>query len=227
MKKKVIVFAPHPDDEILGCGGTIARKLSEGYDVSIVFMTDGRNTYLKLFGITSEPTPLKLKEIRKEEAKRAAKVLGLQEENLLFLDIEDGMLEKNEGRVQEKVIEILSKASPAEVYFTYEKDFNTDHRVTNHIVENSITKLCLHTMKYQYSIVQKYARISPLKDTLFDLLKHHLIHVNISKFLPLKKMAIKKYTSQITILSSKQEKPVLESSFLKRFLKNEETFFNR
>jgi len=34
MKKKVIVFAPHLDDETLGCSGTISKKLSEGYDVT-------------------------------------------------------------------------------------------------------------------------------------------------------------------------------------------------
>ena len=86
MPKRVIVFAPHPDDETLGCGGTIAKKLREGYDVLIVFMTDGRNALSKLFNVCSNPTPLELREIRKEEAKKASKILGVEEEKLIPVD---------------------------------------------------------------------------------------------------------------------------------------------
>jgi len=71
LKKKIVVFAPHPDDETLGCGGTIAKRVREGYDILIIFMTCGRNALSELFGISSNPSPLELKEIRKEEAKRA------------------------------------------------------------------------------------------------------------------------------------------------------------
>lgn len=224
--KEVIVFAPHPDDETFGCGGTIAKKLSEGYEVSIVFMTDGRNAYLEMFGLTSEPTPYELKEIRKEEAKRVANILGVPKENLFFLDIEDGMLGKNKRKAQEKVIEILLSKRPAmEVYFTYEKDFHTDHRATNDIVKNSIEKLHFNPTEYQYTIARTCERIHSLEDALFNLLRHNIIHVDISKFLPLKRRAMKEYRSQISILSNRQKRPCIESSFLERFLKNEETFF--
>src|SRR5207248_577693 len=39
--RSAIVFAPHQDDEVLGCGGTIVRKLRAGADVTVVFLTDG------------------------------------------------------------------------------------------------------------------------------------------------------------------------------------------
>jgi LmbE family N-acetylglucosaminyl deacetylase len=41
-EKSILVFAPHPDDETLGCGGTIANRVREGHEVEIFFMTDGR-----------------------------------------------------------------------------------------------------------------------------------------------------------------------------------------
>ena len=75
--RSTIVFSPHPDDETLGCGGTIAMKIKKGYNVSIVFMTDGRNALLEKFDIRSNPSPQKLKGIRKEEAKQATKILGV------------------------------------------------------------------------------------------------------------------------------------------------------
>ena len=63
-KKTVIVFAPHPDDETWGCGGSIAKKISEGFEVIVVILTDGRYAFSEIFGINSDPTPEELKEIR-------------------------------------------------------------------------------------------------------------------------------------------------------------------
>ena len=57
LEHNVIIFSPHPDDETLGCGGTIAKKVKEGYQVKIVFMTDGRNAFSKILKINSCPSP--------------------------------------------------------------------------------------------------------------------------------------------------------------------------
>jgi len=222
-KKKIIVFSPHPDDETLGCGGTIAQKISEGCEVLIVVMTNGRNAFLKLFGIDSKPTPNELKEIRREEVKRALRILDVPEEDLFFLDFEDGSLEKNESEVKKKVIEILSKCVPGEVYFTYEKDFNMDHRITSRIVSTSIRELSLDAIKCRYSITRQYARIGHVIDNLSNFLRHNMIRVDISKFLPLKEEALKEFKSQVTIISDRQQRPVIEN--IERFLNSEEIFF--
>jgi len=232
MKKKAIVFAPHPDDETLGCGGTIAKKLSEGYDVSVVFMTDGRHSLTEL-GVSSRPTPFEMKEIRREDAMRATKILGLQEKNLLFLDFEDKTLEKHERQVEEKIVEILKDVSPVEVFFPQEREYNIDHRVTNMIIRRAIEVSNLHPIEYQFIIAWSfpfYLLIHVMNERTFDLftpkfVRGNLISVDISEFLRLKEMAIKEYKSQITVLSSGQKRPALKRSFLKRFLKNEEKFF--
>lgn len=232
MKKKIIVFAPHPDDETLGCGGTIARKLNEGYDVFVVFMTDGRYP-LTEFGISVGPTPSEMKEIRREDALRAMKILGVREENLVFLDFEDKTLKENERLVQKRVEKILRDNPPSEIYFPQEKEYNTDHRETNMIVRRAIEALDLHPVEYKYVIAWRFplfllARIMRGKiSDMFILifLKYRLIHVDISRFLPLKKMAIGEYKSQITLLSLRQKRPVLKRSFLERFTGTEEIFF--
>lgn len=232
MEKKLIVFAPHPDDETLGCSGTITKKLNEGYDVSVVFMTDGRHSLTEI-GISTGPTPFEMKVIRREEAIRAMKILGLQEKNLFFLDFEDKTLKKNEKLVQERVVEILKNISPAEVFFPQENEYNIDHRVTNMMIKRAIEALDLHPIEYQYTVAWSfpfYLLLHIMGESIFDqfvsrFLKRNLIRVDISRFLPLKEMAIKEYKSQITLLSIGQKRPALKRSFLKRFLKTEEKFF--
>jgi LmbE family N-acetylglucosaminyl deacetylase len=232
MEKRAVVFAPHPDDETLGCGGTIARKLSEGYDISVVFLTDGRHSLAEL-GMFSSPTPFEMKEIRREDAMRATKILGLREKDLVFLVFEDKTLRKHEKLVQERIVEILKDISPVEVFFPQAKEYNIDHRVTNILIRRAIEKLDVHPVEYQYIIAWKfplYLLVHVTNERIFDLmmskvLEGDLIHVDISKFLDLKQMAIKEYKSQIAVLSDRQKRPALKNSFIKRFLKNQEKFF--
>lgn len=217
------MFAPHPDDETWGCGGTIAKRISEGYEVSIVVMTDGRYAFLTMLGIDSDPTPEELKEIRKEEVKRATGILGVPEENLIFLNFVDGTLENNTEKAEEKVTEILSKNHPVEVYSPCKKDAHPDHRAAYRIVRNSIRKLGISAVTYQYSIGQKYSRIGPIIDALLNLLKHNMVRVDISKFLSLKETAAKEFKSELATISSKQQNPIADD--VKKFLKRKETFY--
>lgn len=225
MKKQIVVFAPHPDDETLGCGGTIAKRVKEGYDVLIFFMTDGRNALSKLFGISLNPSPSELKDIREEEAKRAMKILGVTEHNLIFLGIEDGRLEESKSFAQKKILKLLDEKTLTETYFPSNKDENPDHRVTHEIVSSVTRDLNEPCRNYRYVISRKYNRIGPWRDKILDLFKHNMIRLDTSEFLCLKKMALNEYKSQTTIMSIKQRKPVLDCNFLKRFLKKEEVFF--
>jgi LmbE family N-acetylglucosaminyl deacetylase len=223
MKTKIIVFAPHPDDETLGCGGTIAKKLAEGCDVFIVIMTDGRFLLLNYEGIDSDPTPEQVKEIRRGEVLRATKILGVPEENVFFLDFVDGTLAENEKSAEEKVAIILQKFSPEEVYFPYEKDAHPDHQATNRIIKRAIKKLGLKPKMYLYSIAQKFARFGPLLDSFLSIFKRDRVKIDISEFISLKKEAVKEFKSELTIISPRQSQP--HSKDLNKFLKKDEIFY--
>ena len=221
--KRIIVFAPHPDDETLGCGGTIAKKISEGYEVIVVMMTGGESAFLRILGIESDPTPEELKQIRKEEIVKATKILGLPYKNLLFLDFEDGALREREKEASEKIIKILKKYPPDEVYYPYNKDYNPDHQATNRIVKTCLQELGLTPVKYQYSIAQKFSRIGPLIARLLAPLKKNIFDVDISDFLHIKRQAIWEFKSQTSMISSKQREPLVEKT--NKFLKNKEVFY--
>jgi LmbE family N-acetylglucosaminyl deacetylase len=221
MEKKIIVFAPHPDDETLACGGTIVEKLNKGYNVVIIFMTDGRNAFSELFQIFSDPTPQELKEIRCKEAKKSTGILGVPKEELIFLEIEDGMLERKEKEGQKRVVEILSKEHPAEIYYPHKSEAHKDHRSTYNIVRNSIKSLNFHPAEYRYELSPKSNLLTRYASILDS---RTLIRVNISKYLSLKKRALEAYESQISIISPMQKQPVLNASLLEKFLADSEKF---
>ena len=70
MNKSILVFAAHPDDEALGCGGTIALHAQTGAHVQVVFMTDGVNSRDNVQKIEVEE--------RRDAAKEASRILGAQ-----------------------------------------------------------------------------------------------------------------------------------------------------
>lgn len=224
-KKNILVFAPHPDDETFGCGGIIAKRNSEGYHVAVIVLTDGRHAFSKVLGINSDPAPEELRQIRKEETIKAVEALGVSNDNLLFLDFEDGTLGEHKKEVEEKISVILKNFPPVEVYFPYINDFNIDHQVTNRIVNQCLQKSGLAPFKFQYSIMHKYTRIGLILEKLLDFLMRRTVEVDISQFVDLKKKAVTEFKSQISIISEKQKRPVISSSRIERFLANEEKFY--
>jgi LmbE family N-acetylglucosaminyl deacetylase len=225
LNKTVVVFAPHPDDETLGCGGTIVKKLASGYDVIVVVMTDGRHALSNAFGILQNPTPEEIKAIRKSEAIEAMQILGVPRNNILFLDFEDGTLARanNHKELILKIDEILDKFQPAEVYFPQEKDHHPDHRAASLLLQESIKKLNYPIKGYQYSVGMRYLHLDPLKEKLLNYLKNHCVYVDISEHLSKKIEALGAYKSQIGIVCSDQEHAVIETT--ERFLKGKELFY--
>jgi len=191
----------------------------------VVILTDGRHAFSKVLGITSNPTPEELKQIRKSEAKKAIKKLGVPEEDIIFLDFEDGALQKHENEAKEKILAIINRYSPIEIYFPYSKDYNIDHKTTNHIIKGCIKESKSSPKIFQYSIVQKYARIGPLIDKLTNIIKRHIAEIDVSDFITLKREAIEQYESQISIISERQTKPVLSQEIIKKHLRDKELFY--
>lgn len=84
----VIVLAPHPDDESIGCGGLIAACASAGVSVFVHVLTDGRHSHL---GSPAWP-PERIAAQREAEAREAAHALGLPQNALTFERAIDGTL---------------------------------------------------------------------------------------------------------------------------------------
>ena len=91
---RLLILAPHPDDEVLGCGGIIQRALALRLPVRVVFFTYGDNNEWSFLLYRKHPVlrpsaVRRMGEVRHDEALQAAKVLGLSEDQLTFLGYPD------------------------------------------------------------------------------------------------------------------------------------------
>jgi N-acetylglucosamine malate deacetylase 1 len=123
----VMVFAPHPDDDVIGCGGSIANHVKNGDEVSIVFMTSGEAGSLRY-------SPEELALVREAEAQSAAAVLGVKE--VTFLGNPDGFLEYNQENL-EWITTALRSTRPDLVYTPHSQDNVPDHQATYRLVVES------------------------------------------------------------------------------------------
>jgi N-acetylglucosamine malate deacetylase 2 len=128
MKPVVGVFS-HPDDEVFGPGGTLALFAKEGRDVYIISVTNGEA------GQNSLTDGRDLGEVRREELKASAKILGVKE--VFFLNYPDGKLSNSVyHEIAEKISTILEKLDP-EIVLTMEQRGITGH--LDHIAVSFIT----------------------------------------------------------------------------------------
>jgi LmbE family N-acetylglucosaminyl deacetylase len=125
MSKSILVIVAHADDEVLGCGGTIARHVAEGDAVYIIFMADG-------VGSRGNAQSAELQ--RRNEARDAAlKILGVTEWHVL--DFPDNRMDSVPLLEVVQALEpIVSKIQPERVYTHHHGDLNVDHRVTHQAV---------------------------------------------------------------------------------------------
>ena len=129
--ERVVVLAPHMDDEVIGCGGTLVRHLKAGAKVTVVFLTDGRHggAHLhKLSGQALEDAQKAVIERRKGEAREALGTLGIAD--IVFLDAEDTALAADKDAPR-RLREVLERLNPTLVYLPFFLEHHPDHRAVS------------------------------------------------------------------------------------------------
>lgn len=119
---RALVIAPHPDDEIIGCGGMIAAHRQAGAQVDVLVMTDGG-----LGNPTGEGGP-EYVALRKDETRKALLHLGGAEVH--FLDHPDGRLRETLAPVME-IRALISRLAPATIFFPSPFEVHPDHRAAS------------------------------------------------------------------------------------------------
>lgn len=114
----IVVLAPHPDDEVIGCGGTILLAARRGDRVVVVFLTSGE------LGLRHLP-PAEAWSIREQEARDAAGVLGTAESH--FFRLPDWGCAEREAEAAERLCAVLTAERPALVYLPHPGEVHPDH----------------------------------------------------------------------------------------------------
>jgi LmbE family N-acetylglucosaminyl deacetylase len=91
---RILILAPHPDDEAIGCAGVIQAAVSKGADVRVVYLTNGDHNQVAFIVYEKRLTLrrsefIHMGEVRRQEAIKAMKLLGLDEKKLIFLGYPD------------------------------------------------------------------------------------------------------------------------------------------
>ena len=124
--ERVLVVAAHPDDEVLGCGGTIAKHIAAKHDVAVAILAEGltsrvnnRNDALSSSNLTG----------LRQTATEANRKLGVND--IRFLGLPDNRMDDlNLLDIVKQIENIKSDFRPTIVYTHFPRDLNVDHRLT-------------------------------------------------------------------------------------------------
>jgi LmbE family N-acetylglucosaminyl deacetylase len=180
--ERILVLAPHMDDEVLGCGGAIALHRRAGANVTVVFLTDGRwgSSGLRgLLGAELREAQARLVDSRKQEARAALRILDIA--NVEFLDAPDGALDGDQG-APERLRAVLARTSPQIVYLPSFLEQHPDHRAANTVLINAVGEAGAKFYCHAYEVW------TPHYPNCF---------VGIDEVLDVKRSALSQYRSQL------------------------------
>jgi len=181
---KILVVAPHPDDETLGCGGTLFRHKHEGDELFWAIVTEINEDL---------GWPLAAVKKRDSEIKDVAKKYGFSDTfNFRFPTTQLDNLPITD--IIENIVEVYNQIEPEIIYMPYGYDAHTDHQI--------IAKALQSTFKwFRYPFIKKVLMYETPSETEFNFIEKRIFHpnifVDISKYLDSKIETLNIYESEI------------------------------
>ncbi len=172
--KKILVIAAHPDDEVLGMGGSIAKFTAEGKEVHLLIVTDGSTSQ---YGTRDDIAQI-LRQ-KKKETENAASLLGIS--SVIYGELPDMMLDMTPHTKINAVIEkAIEELKPDTVFTHFWGDVNKDHRCVYESTLVAVRPVCTQTVRelYCYSVPSSTEWTPSRADTAFlpnvfiDIEKH-------------------------------------------------------
>lgn len=182
--KKILVIAPHADDEVLGVGGTMARYVAEGKQVYVCIVTHGEKP------LFSDELVAKIR----EETVAAHRFLGIMK--TFFLDFPAVMLEQvPRYQLNDRIMNVIQEVQPDEVFLPHVGDMQKDHQIVNEAVMVAVRPKYAHKI----SAVYAYETLSETEWNIPNTTNAFIptVYRDISQFIETKKQALSYFTTQI------------------------------
>ncbi len=186
----ILVVAPHGDDEVIGCGGTIVKHHKKGDGIWVVYITAGWS------GIPKKRIKKEAIKIREEEVKKACKILGVR--RAFFLREEDRNISVTRKLIQ-KLVKVIRMIKPEIIYVPHPEEQDYEHRITYQITKEaswlSRSPYFPNLGKPISSIrfIYLYEVWTPMRD--------YLIKEDITRVVGIKIKALSAYKSQLKYLN--------------------------
>jgi LmbE family N-acetylglucosaminyl deacetylase len=230
--RTALVLAPHPDDETIGCGATIARKRALGTRVRVVVVCDGRSSH----PFSEVITPEELAERRGREVGEACERLGVPADDLVLLGHADESIATDLGQLACEIEHQLELIEPDELYLPSPLDWHVDHVAVNQAARIALGRAPRACRVVEYPVwywadgpwqpspsrVREAAGL--LADPLTSVARARPDLVSTAGFLDHKRAALAAYETQTRNLTGEDTWASLPPSWFEPFLGDHEVF---
>lgn len=148
----MLVVAPHPDDETLGCGGLVAALTERGVLLHTLFITDGSASHRN----SQEWPRERLSALREAEANEALALLGAANQPRTFLRLRDAAMPRPGSAEYEaatmQIETLLRMLKPSHVALPWRRDPHCDHQDTWHLLTDTIQRASMTPHQLEYTI---------------------------------------------------------------------------
>lgn len=182
--KKILVIAPHADDEILGVGGVMARNIADGNEVYVCVVTHGEEP---LF-------PQELVDKLRGETIRAHEFLGITK--TFFLEYPAVMLENvPRYKLNQSIADVIAEVEPDEVYLPHAGDMQKDHQLVNEAAMVAVRPKYAHRIRAVYA----YETLSETEWNIPNTVNAFIptVYRDIGGYIETKKKALSYFTTQV------------------------------
>ena len=161
---KSLVIAPHPDDETLGCGGTLLRRKAEGGTIGWLLMTELN----KKWGWSDQRISK-----RADEIDQVRKFLGISKDHLYQLGFPTTRLDTiPTADLVSSISDVFKSFEPEELFLPHPSDIHSDHRITF-----EAASAC--SKWFRYPSLKRILAYETLSETVFGLVSSEIFRPNI------------------------------------------------
>jgi len=196
----ILVIAPHPDDEVLGCGGTIAKHTNNGDVVHLCIVTKGYYPDWSYEYLKNRPS----------EIEESTRILGIKKFHLLDFPTAklDNIPQKD---LNDSISEVINKVKPAVVYIPHRGDIHQDHRIIFH---SALIAMRPNSKHY----VKKILSYETLSETEWGYPRNFqpTLYVDTSDTIDVKIEAMKAYASELKQYPHPRSIEIIEALAKKR-----------